>query len=783
MKTSKMNIFFVSLLCFNLSLINNKNDYSDMVTKDTVNIISQSMYNQYLSMCQNEVYIDGYYAPYYFKNLVTNFPTNSHDSCNYTALSMMLSFYDSYMNDNIVPSSYESLANFTNFNNVYDVYSPGVISEPTSLSNVSMSEYNSYINSSYSYDLQSYLIKISKDYGINTSSSLGLNLNQIENLANQYLSIMNSTQTYSFNVITNYDDNVDALSFAKHYIKQGLPVLLRVGSGTSTNGHTVIAYDYNESLDEIYAHMGWKKNGSALTKVPLHNTIYNIYYDALVIAPISTHHHTNNYKIATSLFCPCKLMYNPVNINVNSSTNYIDKTPIYKWDSLYQERWLSSTNFNYNINIKDTNNNIITSYQTNKNYFRISRKADWQEIVENHEEYKIEVEFNYSGAENYLDFINIQEFNSPSSFIENPYLDSSNINLISSSYDLVKSIDYTVNNNDFSVDYLDASYDEINENVTLSCINSNNSTTGMFFEFENSITRMDVDLSVYEDSSLDLIKGNYRIRIYKYDENNNPVYVSSVVENIDNSLLEELPIGVNNKERVTIYFNEPLNNFEFRVEYLGSNPLSLGKIVVGDMYFYNYDNTNILPLSGYELEYDPDYWNNTYIETVGNHIYYLKDFSVCYSYAINNTCVPETNELYDKQILGEYYGQKYNNFEYTKENMEFLIKADYQKYNEDYNAGLYCEEVSRYERCPIGTYKIALVIDNIYPIRDVHWLRQNKDGTWSQKFGGTDVINVDFSNNLIYDPAYCDNNNENDKDLEFICYFAITPWNWLYEPE
>ena len=258
--------------------------------------------------------------------------------------------------------------------------------------------------------------------------------------------------------------------------------------------------------------------------------------------------------------------------------------------------------------------------------------------------------------------------------------------------------------------------------------------------------------------------------------------MSSIVENIDNSLLEELPIGVNNKERVTIYFNEPLNNFEFRVEYLGSNPLSLGKIVVGDMYFYNYDNTNILPLSGYELEYDPDYWNNTYVNTYANKDRYLYYYANCYGYVLNNVYIPGTTEFYGKQQPGEYAGYDVNDFELTKENLEFLIKADYQKYNEDYNAGLYCEEVSRYERCPIGTYKVALLSDNEYSVIDYHWYRQNSDGTWSQKHGRNEVINVDYSNNIVYDPAFSDNDDDY-LDYKFLCYFAITPWNWLYEPE
>ena len=42
--------------------------------------------------------------------------------------------------------------------------------------------------------------------------------------------------------------------------------------------------------------------------------------------------------------------------------------------------------------------------------------------------------------------------------------------------------------------------------------------------------------------------------------------------------------------------------------------------------------------------------------------------------------------------------------------------------------------------------------------RDFHWYRQNPDGTWSHKPGGTNVINVDASGNLIFDPEIADRN-------------------------
>ena len=64
-----------------------------------------------------------------------------------------------------------------------------------------------------------------------------------------------------------------------------------------------------------------------------------------------------------------------------------------------------------------------------------------------------------------------------------------------------------------------------------------------------------------------------------------------------------------------------------------------------------------------------------------------------------------------------------------------------------------------------GHYLIALVIapghqipvsDDEEYIRDYHWYRQDRDGTWSHKPGHSYATNKDGSGNVIYDPRTCD---------------------------
>ena len=47
------------------------------------------------------------FANYYFSNLNNNFGTNTHGTCSFVAMGMLLSFYDTYLNDSFVPDAFE----------------------------------------------------------------------------------------------------------------------------------------------------------------------------------------------------------------------------------------------------------------------------------------------------------------------------------------------------------------------------------------------------------------------------------------------------------------------------------------------------------------------------------------------------------------------------------------------------------------------------------------------------------------------------------------------------
>ena len=125
-----------------------------------------------------------------------------------------------------------------------------------------------------------------------------------------------------------------------------------------------------------------------------------------------------------------------------------------------------------------------------------------------------------------------------------------------------------------------------------------------------------------------------------------------------------------------------------------------------------------------------------------------------------------------------YYSSETLAIPYTKNNLEYCVKEDFKKYNAEHEENLIFIEVSKYEICPIGTYKIALVVDNNEPSVDYHWYRQNSDGTWSHKRGNTEVTNLDALGQSIYVPDSCYRKYSDELNYDtFISYYAVTPWN------
>ena len=177
----------------------------------------------------------------------------------------------------------------------------------------------------------------------------------------------------------------------------------------------------------------------------------------------------------------------------------------------------------------------------------------------------------------------------------------------------------------------------------------------------------------------------------------------------------------------------------------------------------------MLPTNGSELPYDTSLWN--YSPVVNN--------SNCYAYALNNQVYgPTSHNIWWKQQPGEYYNL-FNSttpipqgFNLPASIIVNGVSLDFSMYNSVNGTSVTFTPIGRYEKCPAGTYKVALVVSN----SDYHWYRQDADGLWSHKQGTTAVKRTDESGKLIIDPKLADRGDY----TTFVGYFAVKPWNNLY---
>lgn len=257
--------FLISLFLFSFSFISaaapfyesthNEKTVEYQIDKNT-KVESDGLYNPeilelYKTAINDEnTYLSDFYAPTYFKNLRTNFGNNEKGSCGYVATGMLLSFWDTYWDDNVISENYDKNILLSGKNIDFTVDSPGIEMEPSSIVKVDDVKYHSNIFS-YSNDYFHFLLISMGDLLYGTSSgSYGMNYDNYSTLFNYYVY---KYKGYSIKEVEVIEEYSDVRNKAISLIKQGIPVKLGI------EGHAVVAYDYDEKTDNIYCHFGWEK--------------------------------------------------------------------------------------------------------------------------------------------------------------------------------------------------------------------------------------------------------------------------------------------------------------------------------------------------------------------------------------------------------------------------------------------------------------------------------------------------------------------------------------------
>ncbi len=250
----------------------------------------------------------------YFDNLTRNFGANYKGSCGYVAIGMLLSYYDTYLDDSIVPEAYDAPSIGYGTNMVERRNSPGIrkdyIYSPDSSRDESYgfsltaAEYYAAMKSEADSSLHAKLIDIGASLGFyqfdNDDSPCGLTTRKELNILSYYLNnVICLTEGVDYEILSIGSDKTekdsDVKTFAINEIKNGNPVLLGIDSPGGL-AHAVVAYDYDENSENIYCHMGWDASSTHVT--PEQNE-FTCYFSACSIHFKKQHSHTANYGVVT----------------------------------------------------------------------------------------------------------------------------------------------------------------------------------------------------------------------------------------------------------------------------------------------------------------------------------------------------------------------------------------------------------------------------------------------------------------------------------------------------
>ena len=227
-----------------------------------------------LSTNNDNLFITDYFAPYYFSNLNDRFGNNVNGSCTYVAADMLLSYYDTFWNDNFLPEKYDGDTVLVEDTVLNVNESPGsknesdFISDDIVLRNLSYEDYYNYVkeyrDDFVHFDLLSRGIEKFGLYDENAKElSLGTFFFQVKDVINDYLDESTTIGSESINIV--YVSNLGSSSEKEQdatrekiieKVKEGVPVMIDAANPDRTTAHAFIAYDYDEENDEIYCNAG-----------------------------------------------------------------------------------------------------------------------------------------------------------------------------------------------------------------------------------------------------------------------------------------------------------------------------------------------------------------------------------------------------------------------------------------------------------------------------------------------------------------------------------------------
>ncbi|MCR5692951.1 MAG: hypothetical protein K6G74_03150 [Bacilli bacterium] len=727
-------------------------------------MMHDSLYDPWVSAAYNalpdnpdiEPCLDGFYAPVYFSNLRSDFGTNRFGTCAFVAMGMLLSFYDAYWDDSIVPSVYEVVAVSEGDPINGSIDSPGSSSSLPLIGNSNIGYYlNTIVPQNDGVFLDMKLMTLASDYqvafGADTSET-GLDYSGMYSLFQYYLySYMGfSTSDIGFaaepGAGTGQAKSDSVRDFAIENVSEGIPVLLSVGTdhNSDTGRHSVIAYDYDEANDLLYCHMGW---GPKATHVTIESFGYASYNSAFALAVRTQHSHSEKYRQVISGYClgsHCACEF-AAPYDIKKIDWYRNKEAGFEWSCVDKERWVGEF-VKYNLNIMGSRS-LTTS--VNKNWAiewldRISTNSLFGFIFN---ESSVSISISAEYEDDYYQISSVSRSATFSGIVD--FEGAHNVHpadygFSSAAPTMPTLASHSLEGGTFGLDTVrkDTNYDGGMLNVMYA--GSGHSDGYIEYHTEEGVSILGVDFAVrfWDDTN-----ASHFFRLEYYED-----YVWNVGANLLDPLYDIA--GSDGSVRwIHLSFGKPVEAFMFHAGSMGSGYYDSGIAGIMNVAIY----TDELPTSGSELPYSEGIWNG--IPTIMSG-------SNCYRYAFNFPNYQNNHNYWDPGDYSNY--QDY--VQCVKEMIAAATLSDVLAYKNNHpaSAAYFCE-IGRMETCPVGCYKVALAV--MQYCNGLHWFRQNPDGTWSQKNNSDPITDKDALNRTIFDPQFC-----NTQYNWFCGYYCVGPW-------
>ena len=325
----------------------------------------------------------------YFRNSYTYVPVNHFGSCEFIALGQILSYYDTFYNDNIVPEQYERK------NTTATSYSNAILNSPgfENTTTYPTGDYNGKNYRAFCYYkqdicLQSKLTILDnkrRNFDDDTHFRHGsYGYDTFQNVLDDFYGESGKVQ------VTRYHKDIysqDILkSLIRYYIDNNTPVLVAIGSDNVAPGstdlhryHGVVAYDYDST--NIYANFGWG-SGTTHQKLLEDSTALNKYQYIRYILTFDFakmgHKHSNNYIINGVPYC-AHCGYGNDYLNQNKYQLAINTTSQVK-KVTWGYNFLSGNASSFDVHILNAAGNEIKTYLNTPYHEQIFTEEDWNEI-------------------------------------------------------------------------------------------------------------------------------------------------------------------------------------------------------------------------------------------------------------------------------------------------------------------------------------------------------------------------------------------------------------------